>query len=906
MGKRTAQLSSLVAALLLAVVIAPCLGGPSGTAEYVWWEGESAVESNFPPISGFSPSTFPDTRHLLSGGDWLSISDKRTGDEAYARYRVEVPADAEYELWVRKFWLHGPFRWRFGTSDWQVCGRDVALADDTYLRQYVGANWVFLGKVQLPEGVQSFEIRLLAGPGEDQVACFDCFILSRGPFVPNGKWKPGERSGLADPGFFPFEPPTDHFGSEALLDLRSLNEEVAGENGFIRREGHDFVLGNSEPVRFWAVNVGPGNAAQYRGSVDYLARRLAKLGVNMVRFHGPLFQRDGDPSRIDPGAMDNLFYLVTALKRQGIYTSLSLYFPLWFDVQPGYGIPGYEGIENKKPFALLYFDPRMQAIYKAWARTLLTTTNPYTGLPLAREPALAIIEIINEDSFFFWTFSKSNIPPVHWDRLERLFGDWLGKRYGSLEAAFAAWGGESLPEDDAVAGRAGLYEAWHMTADGIRAGGAGKPKRVGDQVRFLTELQRGFYQDIVRYFREELGTGSLISASNWTVADARMLDALERYTYTAGDVIDRHGYFGGPHEGEGAGYSVRVEHTFESLAAVTVPEQLPLQFVEVEDYPTIISEIGWTNPNRFRADATFLASAYGALQGVDGIYFFAVGSNYLLDRSMGKFAVSSPVTAGTFPAAALQYRRGDVREAEDVIYEIVSLDDLYAMKGSALWSTAALDELRKKDIPAGAEVTGEVKGIDPQAFYVGRVIRAYGDRPERSRQRDLSAFIQRDKKTIKSLTGELLWNYCIGVVMVDTPRSQGAAGFLPKAGRIELSDVAITCDNEFASVVVVSLDGRPLAKSKRILIQAMTEEQPYGFRTEGNRITSMGGSPFGVRKLGIQVALRLEGTGDPRVVALDENGYATAKTVVTRRTGGEKSFAVQLAPDSIYHVVERP
>ena len=904
MTRRTAHALGLALTLLAIIPLAHCNAQPRATG-YVWWEGESPTETNFPKQSWFSASTFPETRHLLSEGEWLSNSGERKGPEAFAKYQVTVPADGEYHFWARKFWKHGPFRWRFGQDEWRICGRDIALADDAFLKEHTGANWVSLGTVTLSRGPQTFELRLLAKEGEQLTACFDCFVLSAMPFTPNGKLKPGERSGLADEGFFAFEPPPDPFTDEALLDLRSLNEQVAGEAGFVQRDGFDFTLGNGEPVRFWAVNVGPNNIGQDRTSIDYLARKLAKLGVNMVRYHGPIFDDREDPANVSAERLDDIHYLVAALKREGIYTTLSFYFPLWFNVKPHYGIPGYDTIDNKRPFALLYFEPRMQEIHRSWARALLTTKNPYTGAPLAREPAVAIVEIINEDSFFFWTFTKKNVPAVHWQKLEALFGRWLAERHGSIEQAVAAWGGLRLPEDDPAAGRVGLFEAWHMTADGLKQGGPNKPRRVGDQVRFLTELQRDYYAATTKYIQEELGYEGLVSASNWHVSDAAMLDALERYTYAAGDVIDRHGYFGGKHEGEGASYSVRVGHTFDSLAAVTVPERLPLQFVQVEGYPHTISEIGWPNPNRFRADCAFLASAYGSLQGVDGFYLFAVGSNFLRDNSMSKFALSCPVIAGAFPATALQYRRGDLAAAKDAVYQIVRLDDLYAMQGSGLTTAQALDELRKADIPPGGQVTGAVDRLDPLTFYVGRVVRSFGDDPEQSRQADLTAHIDREKKTVKSLTGELFWDYGLGLVTVNSPRSQGAVGFLSNAGRLELGDVSIECGNEYGAIMAISLDDQPLRTSKRILIQAMTEERPYGFKTEGNRITDLGGPPFGVKRIAAQVSLQLEGPAEARVIALDENGYATDKPIATRGDGIQAPLQITLAEDAIYHLITR-
>ncbi|MFC1716536.1 hypothetical protein ACFL6S_22910 [Candidatus Poribacteria bacterium] len=884
---------------IIAMLSGACFGAGQ---DYIWWEGESPVETNFPEETWYSASTFEHNRHLLSGGAWLTNADERVGEEAFAKYEVDVPADGEYNFWTRKFWKHGPFRWRFDDHEWQTCGRNIALADNTYIRTHLGANWVYLGKVNLEKGSRIFELRLLAKEGEGLTACFDAFILTPGLFMPNGKLKPGEKSGLADPGYFAFEPDIDPFTDDSLLDLRYLNEKFAGEHGFIQRDGLSFALGNGEPVRFWGVNVNSNSAGQDRQSVDYLARKLAKLGVNIVRYHSAIFDGREDPANVDPEKLDNLFYLVSAMKREGIYTMLSFYFPLWFDIKPHYGIPGYDTIDNKRPFALLTFDQRMQEIYKSWAKALLDTENPYTGSTLGRDPAIAIVEIINEDSYFFWTFGKRNIPEIHWQKLEKLYGEWLAHRYGSLEKAFAAWGSAKNEDDDATAGRAALYGAWDMTTDGSKSGGPDKTKRVGDQVRFLAENQREFYTSIIKYFREDLGLGGLVSPSNWHVSDGPMLDALERYTYTAGDVIDRHGYFGGKHEGEGANYSVREGHTFKNRAAVNSPERLPIQFFQIDGYPHTISEIGWPNPNRYRADATFLTSAYGSLQGADSFFFFAVGSNFVRDMTINKFALCTPITAGTFPAAALQYRRGDVQEAENVVYQILNLEDLYAMKGSGASTAEALDELRKKDIPEGGEATGAINQLDPLSFYVGRVVRTFGDNPDDSTQHDLTKYIDRQNKTIKSVTGELSWDYGTGLAIVDTPRSQGAAGFLSKAGRIELTDVIIESNNEFASVMVISLDNQPLKASKKILIQAMTEEQPYGFKVEDDKITDLGSAPFGVKNIDARVSLKLEGAGSPKVIALDENGYTTGKAV---SVSGDISLVIQLAGDSIYHMIKR-
>ncbi|MBC8231494.1 hypothetical protein H8E77_18240 [bacterium] len=82
----------------------------------IWWEGEHPVETNFPKETWFSESTFADKRDLLSGGAWLTNADTRTGDEAYAKYNIEVPTDGKYRFL---------FRFLFGSenrNEYSGCG----------------------------------------------------------------------------------------------------------------------------------------------------------------------------------------------------------------------------------------------------------------------------------------------------------------------------------------------------------------------------------------------------------------------------------------------------------------------------------------------------------------------------------------------------------------------------------------------------------------------------------------------------------------------------------------------------------------------------------------------------------------------------------------------------------------
>ncbi len=799
-------------------------------ADEVWWEGETPTKTNFPKSSWFDPQTDVE-RSKLSAGAWLANNDNRKpgSDEAFATYQIDVPKTAKYELWARKFWSHGPFKWRFDDQGWQECGKDIALADSVEIRTHLVANWVYLGSVELTKGKHQYELRLLANVGESLTAAFDAFCLTPTAFFPSGKLKPGEKSGLTEEGRFSVEPSADSFADQSMLDLRNLNENVAGEKGWVKSAGESLQLGSGQTVRFFAVNVSAGNAGQSRGSVDYLARKLAKLGVNMVRFHSPMFTDDLE--KIDPKKLDDLQYLVGAMKKQGIYTHLSFYFPLWVDVKPADRIAGFDSTKNKHPFGLIYFNERLQELHRGWMQQVLAAPNPY-GVPLNQEPALAIVELVNEDSLFFWTFSKQNIPDVQWKKLEAKFG-------------------------------APILPAWDMTRQGIQKGDDAKLKQMQKQVRFLADLQREFYTQSRDYLREKLNYRGLVVASNWTTADNAILLPIERWTYEACDIIDKHGYFGGEHKGDGSSYSVRVGHSYQDRSAVDSISKLPVHMIQQAGMPSMISEIGWPQPNKYRAEFAPIVAAFASLQGIDNVSLFAMGTNYVRDTGMEKFQLASPSVSMTFPAAALMFRRGDVRELLPTFVE-QSEADIFSLTKPAPTEAEALDAIR---------ATGQELGNDATDV--------------------MRKFVRIAPPVHKPLVMQTQIKLRDGVMTIDTPRTKAAIGFLGKAGAIKIGSVTIDCKNDYAAIMVTSLDDKPIETSDRVLVTAMTDDQPYGFSSKNGTITSLGQFPFTVRNIDATVDLGWIIKRFPAITLLDENGMPRGKG------------AAQLPPDAVYTVWQR-
>jgi hypothetical protein len=885
---------------------------PAGT--FVWWEGEEFAETNVPRPEAQIPSGITaGERAKLSGGKWLSPRGQSTDGRAlFVTYKVQVPATGPYSLWVRKFWLHGPFRWRFDQQDWATCGRDVALHDDTYLRLHHGANWVFLGEVELAQGSREFRIEMLDKEGGGAI---DCFLLTDGAFVPRGKLRPDEKTGQAAPGFFPWEPDADPLSDDCPISLRYLNEAVAGANGHVRREGNHFVLGDGKPVRFWMVQ-GSGLMDMKPPLMDYWAKRLAKYGVNLVRVQMSSMFADWKAGKTDSfkKRLDRLHYLVAALKKQGIYLYLGhLYWDTSEKIAEKDGFPGYG--QGKTPLALLFFDPKMQAFYKRFASDLLATPNPYTGLPMSKDPGIAVVEIQNESSLLFWTFRPQSLVPQTRELMERCFGDWAKSKYGSIAKALSTWGPDRHPkqyyegvsEDHPAQGRLGLYGIGNLTSADWAAGQRNHG-RASDQLRFMVESMYGFYEKMVKDLHEEVGLESCVACSNWKTADPRGLGVLERYTYTAGDVVCRNAYFDVAYDPRPPRfYAIDVGDTFTDHSALR-PPVIPsaLTVGHVQDYPYMVTENNWCRPNRYRAEWPFLIGTYAAMMGVDGWVFFSLDSAQWVSQ-MRVWDINTPSIFGQFPATALAFRSGYITEAPAAVTDYLSWKDLYDFKGSSLYELSGKDALWESkigDLEGGAD--NAATRVDRLAFFVGKVNRQPGSEASRVESVDLTKYIDHRAKTVKSLTDELRWDFGNGVVTVDTPCVQGACGFLASVGPIRLGDVTIEAGNDYASVIVISLDGKPIAESERILVQAGTDDQPYGYKVKQlgggkKEIVELGGYPMNVRRIDASVTIKGLGAGTKAIV-LDGNGELTDQAADLRLQGS--AGRLTLPPESLYTLVK--
>lgn len=862
------------------------------TAEdFIWIEGEAAQSSAMRDHGWYNSVK----KGELSGGAWLSHF--ASGDAPVAGYAIESATAGAHEFWLRANPVAGArISVRVNDGEWQSVSlqkreQQLNIASDGKPDMRFVA-WIKGEPLSLRAGENTLEVRF--DSDNNRHGGLDCFVLSREPFLPQGNRKPGEKTGLADPGTWAFEPDRDKFSPESMLDLTGLNEKPAGKHGYIARsaDGADFVDGAGEPIRFWAVNTGvhrDGDLAK----VEEHARWLAKRGVNMVRHHGHLAPGKGSTlTDVNQSDIDAAWRLVAAMKKQGIYVTLSPYWAVSVKPQPEWGLKDAGG-DNLT--GLLFFDAKLQAAYKGWLRSLLAPPNPHTGIPLAKDPAVGLFQIQNEDSLLFWT--ESSIKSEQRRALGDLFGKWLMKRYGSLAKASKEWGGEAkADEDDFTAGRVMPHPIWNLT----QTPGGAMEKRLNDQLHFYTEVMHDFNAEIARYLKEDLGYAGLVNAGNWRTADqAKLLDA-ERYSYSANDVIGVNRYYNGgshanPTDKRRAGYLVSQGDVFTSESALKRPDSFPLTLRQVKGYPMIISESSWVPPLRQQSEGPFLVAAYSALTGFDIFYWFATG-DIGFGPPMGKWQISSPAQMGMFPAAALMFRQGYVSRGKPALVEPRDPEDVWARKSPMLPEQAGFDPNR--DVQVEPSQTGELTAL---TYLAGGVEVAF----EKGSPQliDLKPLINSEKKTVRSVTEELLWNYDKGICYLNAAKAKGITGDLAAAGRVKLGELTVNGRNAYASLLVVSMGGADLDRSKRVLVQVGTTARPHGWQTEATeggeqRITNLGSSPWNIEN--VDIDLQLANKGLSKATLLDANGLH-ASEVPIRST--ESGIALKLPDNAMYLIL---
>jgi hypothetical protein len=253
---------------------------------------------------------------------------------------------------------------------------------------------------------------------------------------------------------FPFVLPWDD-ASPGVTDLASWIDRPAGKKGPVRAsaDGH-FYIGDRR-TRFLGVNFCFGAAFPAKEDAPKIAARLAKFGINVVRFH----HMDGETfpagirapngkttSDMSPEALERLDYFTAQLAEHGIYSNLNLL--VWRPFKAADGLPPeIEQLGRKEAHVVGFFDARAQQAQQTYTRNLLSHRNPYLRRTYAEAAEVAFVEINNENGLIHaWLGGQvDSLPEIFRRDLKKRWNGWLLSTYQTSAKLRKAWGAKAEP-----------------------------------------------------------------------------------------------------------------------------------------------------------------------------------------------------------------------------------------------------------------------------------------------------------------------------------------------------------------------------------------------------------------------------------------------------------------------------
>jgi hypothetical protein len=636
------------------------------------------------------------------------------------------------------------------------------------------------------------------------------------------------------------------------LDFSFLLDAPAGRHGPVTiREGRlEFRDKAGEPARFYGANVVYGANFPDKETAVVMADQLARNGYNSLRFHHfdqlLLDPSAGDSLTFDPRQTDRLDFFFACLKERGIYPTIDLYCTR--ETRPG-EIPELDGKATMSRYkSAVYILDSARRNWEEFARRLLTHVNPYTGLAWKDDPALFAVSLINEGQVY-----------QTWEANRALY-----------EERFAAWNREAA------------------------AAGQSEEQRAAAWNRFLTGIQRRWIREATAFVRG-LGTEVLITDANYI--PMRPLSVFR----TDLEIVDIHCYFDGPQPLAGWGAPLRCGH--DDLVK-DGGVHMPLYSIagRLPGKPFMITEFNIGYPNRYRSVCGPMVGALSAFQAIDAVHRFDH-----IGVPLDKPGAIIWLSCGNDPVALLSDRLGaalflrpDVRPAGTAVPWLVT-DACLDKPGALDWSHWYPDSyiaIGTRHRIGTVVLQGEETLPENTAGVLVSTEKVPAGRLGGATLVDLAGLsglglppaapepqirIDRGQGTLRIVTDRA------EVLFVPDGHSRLEGDFLG-AGQVE----------HHATIGVVSLDGLPLARSRRAVVLHLTdvvnENELY---RDGTRqvLEQYGGPGLLARRGSARITLRGVAAG-ARLFALDLAGRrreevpletvpgGVAFTARTRREGG--------------------
>jgi len=631
------------------------------------------------------------------------------------------------------------------------------------------------------------------------------------------------------------------------VDVSFLLDAPAGKHGFVQvKDGH-LATADGNRIRLWGVNITDWSRGSRqipsKDDAPFIAATLARFGVNCARFQfldleaprGLLDSRGQGSRTMDADQFDKEDFFIAELEKRGIYID--------FNLLVGRPFKAADGVQDANILrqgakGTSLFDKHLIDLQKEYAQQLLAHLNPYTKLKYTDDPAVAIVEINNENALYMGFRPPS---PYYEHELTDMYNSWLSKHRSADQIA-------SLR---AIAGAKAGQAAIPLMGGFHAVGASAPPERFYAEAEFYADVQQEYYAEMTSYIKQTLGSKSLIIATADHSHSGSGYPVL--LATSASDIIDGHTYW--QHPDVYVRKSPMVDDPFNS----TVVE---LSRSAIAGKPYTVSEVNNPYPNDYGGEGIPILASYAALQDWDGIFWYTYEPKSDPDWKPyvgDPFDISlDPVKMPELAAGALAFLRGDIEKSSSTVDRSYTKNQVF--DSSLLPSTERpyFTPGFPLDLPIEHEVRiSSFDGPATQSFSQAQAA-----------------------DPIISDTRQLAWYYPAatggktGLVSVDTSRTQALIGFI-KSHDKATTNLAIRIENAFCTIELSSLDQKPIASASRMLLVAggRVENTGQKWNAVGTDVINWGGPPTLIEQVRGSITLRhIEPAHTVRLQAIDGAG----------------------------------
>ncbi len=645
------------------------------------------------------------------------------------------------------------------------------------------------------------------------------------------------------------------------------SERVAVKNG-------KFYVGDRRFI-VWGVNL--GGATPTHAEAETLAKRMAQAGVNSVRFHGIeywSFWKEGPLTPAEAEVADKFDYLVAQLAQNGIYANFNLHTYRRYSTE--LKLPDADKVPGIGDKLIDIFTPQLIDAQRKHARNLLNHVNPYRKVRYADDPALAFIEINNENSLFLWDAEQlyPQLPPYYINIIQARFNEYLKSTYGSTPKLQAAWG-PALAKDETI------------EAANVKFVVPNEPEvRKIDRFKCLMQVEKGYWENIYNFVKKDLGCKALVTGTI-------VFGPCNLYAQQNMDWIDCHAYWGHPRWAKGVNRWDPVNWTVPSAAMVDSPHETITDLDKIsglmfymtsQQYkgkPYTNSEYNHPAPNDYQAECVPLMASFGAMQDWDGLWLFVYeAGNWDRNRIHWFDLDTNPAKWGFMQTGAAIFRDRQITPFQK------SRTLSYTSSSDPLADMARHQIKRNYDT---FTMLADQHGINWKDFLDTRLISSLHKKD--NAKHNPIPLLQPEKS-------KLAWDLAPNGHGKYLAKGVGAMVWMGHKDRFTEGNFILESP-DYAVVTMTALDDQPFQKSKKILVTAIKRCENTGMKFNEKRDSvgnNWGGPPVIIEPIKGTISGLSFLKGDWKCQTLGPDGKPTANVPLTT-DAKTKTLVLKLSPE---------